>query len=386
MAGRRKNGEGSWGTKKIHGDDYVYYRDIDGKYYYGKNSKIVKEKIKQEKSKAKISAPDLEKQTFGEYMITWLHSIRKGIEVTIYQPYLDAVNSRLPNYRGYDLANVRLKDFNDKMFQAYLNSLADNYSLNSIKKVWGLIKTCVRYAEARGDMKPLYLGVTVTTPSEANVAVKKKDIKVPSSDEIRLIYDEAVSACSNGVYKYGNAAFVVILIMYTGMRVSEAIGLQWKDVDMERREIAVNQSLAMVKDVEKGDISYNYKIKAAKTKDSRRKILLPDKAFEAILHFRKYYQGEEGFVCVNDKNQNHYTRKLVERTLERIVKNSKSRDKSYSPHSLRHGYGSVLLSMGTDIKIVSELLGHSDESFTYNVYIDIFDRDKQDAVMKLNQI
>ena len=44
MAGRRKNGEGSWGTKKIHGDDYVYYRDIDGKYYYGKNSRIVRRK------------------------------------------------------------------------------------------------------------------------------------------------------------------------------------------------------------------------------------------------------------------------------------------------------------------------------------------------------
>lgn len=28
------------------------------------------------------------------------------------------------------------------------------------------------------------------------------------------------------------------------------------------------------------------------------------------------------------------------------------------------------------------MLGHSDVSFTYNVYIDIFDRDKQDAVMK----
>ncbi|MCX4341112.1 MAG: site-specific integrase [Lachnospiraceae bacterium] len=386
MAGRRKNGEGSWGTKKIHGDDYVYYRDIDGKYYYGKTSKIVKEKLKQEKSKAKITIPDLEKQTFGEYMLVWLHSIKKGIEATTYQSYFDAVNSRLFNYRAYDLANVRLKDLNDKMFQAYLNSLAENYSLNSIKKVWGLIKTCVRYAEARGDIKPLYLNVTVTTPSEANVAVKKKDIKVPSSDEIKLIYDEAVSTCSNGTYKYGNAAYVVVLIMYTGMRVSEAIGLQWKDVDMERREIAVNQSLAMVKDVEKGDISYSYKIKSAKTKDSRRRILLPDKAFEAILHFRKYYQGEDGFVCVNDKNQNHYTRRLVERTLERIVKNSKCRDKSYSPHSLRHGYGSILLSMGTDIKIVSELLGHSDVSFTYNVYIDVFEQDKQSAVMKLNQI
>lgn len=244
MAGRRKNGEGSWGTKKIHGDEYVYYRDIDGKYYYGKTSKIVKEKIKQEKSKAKISIPDLDKQTFGEYMLVWLHSIKKGIEATTYQSYFDAVNSRLFNYRAYDLANIRLKDLNDKMFQSYLNSLAEHYSPNSIKKVWGLIKTCVRYAEARGDIRPLYLNVTVTTPSEANV----------------------------------------ILIMYTGMRVSEAIGLQWKDVDMERREVAINQSLAMVKDIEKGDTSYSYKIKSAKTKDSRRRILLPDKAFEAILH------------------------------------------------------------------------------------------------------
>lgn len=118
-----------------------------------------------------------------------------------------------------------------------MNSLAENYSLNSIKNVRGLIKTCVRYAEARG--------------------------------EIKLIYDEAVSTCSNGAYMYGNAAFVVICIMYTGMRVSEAIGMQWKDVDMERREIAINQSLAMVKDAEKGDPSYSYRIKSAKTKDSR---------------------------------------------------------------------------------------------------------------------
>ena len=59
---------------------------------------------------------------------------------------------------------------------------------------------------------------------------------------------------------------------------------------------------------------------------------------------------------MNDKNRNHYTRRQIE------------------------------WSMGTDIKIVSELLGHSDVSFTYNVYIGIFDRDKHDAVMKLNQI
>lgn len=386
MAKKRRNGEGTWGNKTISGIPYVFYRDAEGKYFYGKTEKAVKAKIKQVKSVSKMTVSDKKEQTFGEYMLLWLQSIRTGIEPTTYQSYLDAVNARLINYKAYDLANVRLAELSSKMLQDYLNSLAERYSLNSIKKVWGLIKTCIRYAEAKTDIEPMYLQVTVTTPSEANVSVKRKAIQVPSADEMRMIYEEALATCANGSKRYGNAAYVIILIMYTGMRVSEAIGLQWKDVNIQRKEISVNQSLARVCDHESGEGSYSYKIKATKPKDSIRKISLPDKAMEAILYFRKYYLSDSDFVCVNDKNRNHYTRRQIERTLERIVLNSKCTLKEYSPHSLRHGYGSILLSMGTDIKIVSELLGHSDVPFTYNVYIDIFDRDKQDAVMKLNQI
>lgn len=386
MAKKRRNGEGPWGNKTISGIPYVFYRDAEGKYFYGKTEKAVKAKIKQVKSVSKMTVSDKKEQTFGEYMLLWLQSIRTGIEPTTYQSYLDAVNARLINYKAYDLANVRLAELSSKMLQDYLNSLAERYSLNSIKKVWGLIKTCIRYAEAKTDIEPMYLQVTVTTPSEANVSVKRKAIQVPLADEMRMIYEEALATCANGSKRYGNAAYVIILIMYTGMRVSEAIGLQWKDVNIQRKEISVNQSLARVCDHESGEGSYSYKIKATKPKDSIRKISLPDKAMEAILYFRKYYLSDSDFVCVNDKNRNHYTRRQIERTLERIVLNSKCTLKEYSPHSLRHGYGSILLSMGTDIKIVSELLGHSDVPFTYNVYIDIFDRDKQDAVMKLNQI
>lgn len=386
MAKKRRNGEGTWGNKTIGGISYVFYRDVEGKYFYGKTEKVVKDKIKQANSMSKIGVSNKREQTFGEYMLLWLQSIKTGIEPTTYQSYLDAVNARVINYKAYDLANVRLAELSSKMLQDYLNSLAERYSLNSIKKVWGLIKTCIRYAEAKKDIEPMYLQVTVTTPSEANVSVKKKKIQVPSVEEVRLIYEEAVKSCANGSKKYGNAAYAIILIMYTGMRVSETIGLQWKDVDMERRQITVNRSLAMIRDDKDGESSYCYKIKATKTKDSRRKISLPDKAIEALCYFKQYYADEDGFVCVNGKNQNHYTRRQIERTLNRIVENSQCQIKNYSPHSLRHGYGSILLSMGTDIKIVSELLGHSDVSFTYNVYIDIFDRDKYDAVMKLNQI
>lgn len=70
-------------------------------------------------------------------MLLWLQSISTGIEPTTYQSYLDAVNARLINYKAYDLANVRLAELSSKMLQDYLNSLAERYSLNSIKKVWG---------------------------------------------------------------------------------------------------------------------------------------------------------------------------------------------------------------------------------------------------------
>ena len=36
MASRRKNGEGSWGTKTINGIKYKFYKDVNGNYFYGK--------------------------------------------------------------------------------------------------------------------------------------------------------------------------------------------------------------------------------------------------------------------------------------------------------------------------------------------------------------
>ena len=44
---KRKNGEGSWGTKTINGFSYYYYRNSEGKYYYATTMKELKAKIKK---------------------------------------------------------------------------------------------------------------------------------------------------------------------------------------------------------------------------------------------------------------------------------------------------------------------------------------------------
>lgn len=384
MAKKRKNGEGTWGEKRINGVLYKYYRDSDLKYTYGKTISEVKKKLEKKKNTKKISSQSAN-ITLGEYINEWLICIKDSIEETTMNSYEDAINTRLINYKKFDLANVEMKSLNYKMFQDYLNSLSENYSLNSIKKTWGLIKSCITYAEIKKDIEPLHLKELVKTPSEARVAKKKKEIIAPTIEEINLIYNELTRKYSNGKNVYGNAAYVIILIMYTGLRVSEVIGLKWYNIDLENNEMTIEQSLAKIREKDNdGNSIYKHKIKTVKTQQSKRTIPMPNRALEAIQFFHHYNHSDSDFVCINDKNYNHYTRRQIERTLERVVNNSDCKIKTYTPHILRHGYGSILLSKGVDIKIVSELLGHEDVAFTYNVYIDIFKKDKQNAIDKLN--
>ena len=345
MARKRKNGEGTWGEKTVNGNAYRFYRDADGKYFYGKTDKEIKEKIKNA-PKGKNLKNGKKGKLFGDYILTWLEGIKSGIELTTYNSYLDAINTRLINFTEYDLANVEMSALSDAMIQSYLNVLATKYSLNSIKKTYGLIKKCLRYAEVKKEIEPLNLDITVKMPSEANVAVKKKEINVPTVEEVNMICKEAYSCCKNGARKYGNASQVVVFIAYTGLRVSEAIGLQWKNVSMDKREIVINQSLALVhEENEEHKKQYFHIKKGVKSADSKRIVPLPDKAIEVLQYFEKYRKQDDDFVFVNGKNGNHYTRRLVERTLERIVNNSECKDKEFTPHSLRHGYGSILLSV-----------------------------------------
>lgn len=52
-------------------------------------------------------------------------------------------------------------------------------------------------------------------------------------------------------------------------------------------------------------------------------------------------------------------------------------------HDLRHTFASKLIRAGTDIKVVSELLGHTSVSFTYNTYVHLLEDQKEQAVTQM---
>ena len=49
-------------------------------------------------------------------------------------------------------------------------------------------------------------------------------------------------------------------------------------------------------------------------------------------------------------------------------------------HALRHTYATRLFEKRVDIKVISELLGHSSTEITYNIYIHVIDSLKESAV------
>ena len=382
--GKRKNGEGSWGTKTINGIKYQYFRNAEGKYFYGQTTKELKEKIKNTTAATTIKKTD----TFKMYCLHWLRNVKAlELEARTYDDYESIIECRIGEHR---IGNRQLASFNSDVWQAYINELATKYALGTIKKTWNLIKMIVSYAEVKGDI-PVGTLRLVKLPKEANVAVKAKEVTYSNQSDILVLYDEAFRTIgSNNRYVYGDAARLLALIMYTGLRVSEACALKWQDVDMKDKMLRINTSLSRVKKRnlnkeviknENGTAQYKEITKPPKTANGIREIPLQAKAMFILEYFHAQNPDHKpsDYICLTSKRK-PYQKRNVERCLTSMLKHSNCSRKDYTPHSLRHGYGSILISEGADIKVVSELLGHSDVTFTYNVYIQVFKEDKRKAV------
>lgn len=385
---RRKNGEGSWGHKTIKGVTYQYYRTADGKYTYGKTTKEVKEKLEKKKDFIQNTPQDIiinnvgviNSTTFGEYVKSWLKS-RNDIEITTLQSYEGALAKRFFDFKYYDLSNKQIKSLSSIMLQDYLDTLAEHYSRNTILKTWSPIKQCLLYAiQTKEISSDVLSGIKI--PKEFNCKIKTKEIDVIEEKHINMLYNEAYRKYNNGKYVYGDAAKVVCLIMYTGLRLSEALGLKWDCIDFKNKKMTIKSSVAVIKKNDK----YVTIDKATKRESSNRTIPLPDRAIQILRDLEKnnINHKKTDYICITS-NKTLFRKRNIERVLFDMLQHL-GIEENYTPHSLRHGYGSILLSNGVDIKVVSELLGHKDVTTTYNIYIKVYNKDKDKAIDIFNTL
>ena len=165
----------------------------------------------------------------------------------------------------------------------------------------------------------------------------------------------------------------IIILLGTGMRVSELYGLTRADLDFEARRIKVERQLTRTRHCE-------YYVEKPKTASGERYIPMTDevyRAFQNAVQRRKQpkvellIDGHTGFLFL-DKDWKPKVAMHLEHVIKRIVDryNDAHEDKlpSITPHVLRHTFCTEMANSGIDLKSLQYLMGHSDAGVTLNVY------------------
>ena len=187
-------------------------------------------------------------------------------------------------------------------------------------------------------------------------------------------------------YRHWYPIFAVMV--GSGMRVGETVGLRWCDIDFDDGMIDVNHTLVYYKHETNGCYC---NIHTPKTVNSVRKIPMLNFVKEAFLEERQYQQengihctatidGYTDFVFVN-RFGNPQHQGTLNKALRRITRDCNDEVlltgkrnpvllPPFSCHILRHTFTTRMCEAGVNVKVIQDTLGHSDVSTTLNIYAD----------------
>lgn len=186
---------------------------------------------------------------------------------------------------------------------------------------------------------------------------------------------------------------VTKLLVMSGLRIGEALGLYWEDIDLKENVIHVRH--AIVRDyVYEGNLKKEiFRIGNPKTPQSIRDVPVVPQVVELIKAWKCYLKSNKKLF---DKIINNKTQYLVfpnkSGKLQNVhtfrsnyrlyIKNRRGAYLEASFHRLRHSYGSFLLEQGEELITVSRLLGHKSIRVTADIYCTVTAKLKLKAVDK----
>lgn len=357
--------------KQANGKDKV-------KNFYGQNKSDVQKQMRQYQEEAKKFDPEnIVKLTLKEYFDDWLETSKKPmLKPASFDRLERTCEKQIFPYLGI----MQFAQISDRELQIFLNERATQLSYSSTKKIYECLNAVYKLATARNHIQRNPM-LTVILPVKAEDQLS--DIRFFTTEEIQLIKTEAVRKYKTGkdVYRLG---YAYILLLNTGMRAGEALALTWQDIDFDKRTISVSKSVAVVKDRTGGEKKYTTIVQdMPKTKKSIRLITMNNGAYEALTYI-KNINGDKKYVLARESG-NVGTPRLLDKAFRLILKHCDITP-STGVHSLRHTFASILFKNGVDVKTVSELLGHSSTTITYNTYIHLIQEQKAQAVKIIDAI
>jgi integrase len=320
----------------------VYQRKSDGRWVLA-TTVDGKQKSRYFKTEAEAraalsAAAAEERETLGHHVATWLAGKEGIYRASTLAQVRDLLSLFLP-----PIAHTRLSE----LTPALLRDTLVASSLGSARKVkaHSTLRVCLGEAVMLG-LIPENPMLRVPRPGHRP---KKRDYWTQEQAKQFL-------AVALAPKMYGPRGLFALLLL-TGLRISEALGLEWRDVDLGRRRVEIRRALVYTKDC-------RYVEEETKTRSSRRVISLTDTATEVLRRRRATTSGQHRVFTGRYGNTPEPSN--LRRDLGRACK---AAGVPYvSPHGLRHVHAMLALEATGDVYAVQRRLGHSDVATTVGVY------------------
>jgi len=353
-AGQRSKGRGN-------GEGSIYQRS-DGKWcaaitlefgkrrvLYGRTRKDVAEKLAVALRDVQQGLPIPGKRLTTERFLTdWLeHTVAGARRPKTWRAYEFAVRVHIvPRFGSVPVA--KLSPEHVQRLQRDME--AKGLSPATIALVRAVLGTALRQATKWGLVarNPVPL---VDAPSGLN-----KEAQVLNPEQARRLLEAAVGDDFDNLLRF---------MLSTGLRIGEALGLRWADIDDSYRELRVRQQLVELPGEPKS-------FGQPKSASGRRVVPIIPTAADALhaerarmlkhrLRAADLWQ-DHGLVFCNELG-GPYASKRVREHLHRLVATAGLPERT-TPHTLRHSAATFLLAAGVADRVVMEIMGHSSIAMT----------------------
>ncbi len=182
-------------------------------------------------------------------------------------------------------------------------------------------------------------------------------------DEIKAMTEEQLAGFLAVSERDHRHSPLVLLLARTGMRLGEALGLQWEDVDFPDRQIRVARTLYAGGRVERPKSGYGRTVDMSQQLAGVLRRLLIERKAETL---RRGWREMPPWVFCSETGGPLIPWK-VEVAFKRMLKTA-TLPLHFTPHGLRHTYASLLLQKGVSPVYVQRQLGHHSIKLTVDLY------------------
>ena len=155
---------------------------------------------------------------------------------------------------------------------------------------------------------------------------------------------------------------VIMLALFTGVRIGELCGLKWSDIDLNTRTIRIERTIQRIRVSGKANRT-ELVVSTPKSHSSVRTIPLPD----FLIHMLKAFKPSNTNAFIVTGNVKLPDPRTMQYRFKALLAKIGLRTLNF--HSLRHLFATNCVELVFDIKTLSEILGHSSVEITLNRYV-----------------